>query len=107
MYSSRSTLNAQAPTPPPEKKSISGSWLRISKLARAVVVELGNNSEIGNYHVYKAQPQHVHGWNSGESQTDKRDHGQTASIIADPYGLIGRWRTRTDGNSPELLASNP
>ena len=104
---SGSPHHARTSTPKAEQKASSGYWSRISKIARAIIVELGKNSEIGNYKVHTAQPRPAHGINGGESLVDKQGHRKTTSRIADPYGLITRWKTRIESNSPQPLTSNP
>jgi len=70
-------------------------------------MELGKNAESGAYYVYTSPPRHTHGLNAEESLIEKRGHSKTTTGIADPYGLITRWKTRTESSSAELLASNP
>src|SRR5271157_2193098 len=57
-------------SPKPEQIPSSGYWSRISKIARAIITELGKNAERGDYHVYIAQPTRIHGVNAGESLND-------------------------------------
>jgi hypothetical protein len=103
---SGSPLHARTRTPKAEQNASSGYWSRISKIAREIIVELGKNSKIGNYEVHTAQPRPAHGINAGESLIDKQGHRKTTSRIADPYGLITRWKTRIENNSPQPLTSN-
>ena len=91
---------ARARTPKPEQNRNRGYWLRISKIARAII--LGNNAESDDG-AYAAQPRRIHGANAEESLIDGRGHCQTSSGMADPYGLITRWKTRAENDSPKLL----
>ncbi len=89
-----------------EQDPSSGYWSRISRIAKAIVVELGKNSEVGTYSLYTAQSRPSRAITAGESLIiDKRGHRKTTSGIADPYGLINRWKTRTEIPSQELLVS--
>jgi hypothetical protein len=80
---------------------------RISRIAKAFIVELGKNSGVGNYSLYTAQSRPNRAMTAGESLIDKRGHRKTTSRIADPYGLINRWKTRTEIPSQELLVLRP
>ena len=95
---------SQARTRTAQTEQNSMYWSRISKVAK-VMIKLEKNSEIGTY-VSTAQSRPTRGINAGESSIDKQDHQMTISRIADPYGLIDRWKTRTEAPSRELLVSN-
>lgn len=84
-----------------EQNPRSGHWSRVSKIAKAIIVELGKNAQSGNYYVYAALPRRTHGMDAGESLIAKRDHIETTSKLVDPYGLITRWKTRTESNLPQ------
>ncbi|MGP8068300.1 MAG: hypothetical protein ACLP5V_00270 [Candidatus Bathyarchaeia archaeon] len=105
------TLITRARTLKSEQNRNRGYWSRISKIAKAIILELGDNAKSGKYNKYTAQPRRTQGINAGDSLIDKRSHFNTASGIADPYGLITRWQTRTEVGSEvgssKLRTSNP
>jgi hypothetical protein len=70
-------------------------------------MELRKNAESGDYYVYAAPQRRNYRLIAEESLIDKRGHSKSPTGIADPYGLITRWKTRTESSSAELLASNP
>jgi len=98
---SASNARAGSPKRNPEQNPRSGYWSRISKIAKAIIMELGKNAENGNYYVYKAQPPGNYGESTGESLIEERGYCETTSRIADPYGLITRLKKRTESDSPK------
>jgi len=74
-------------------------WSRLSEIARAVIMEWGKHSPSGEYFAYASPESGTYGLNAEEPLMDSRKQSTPTTGVADPYGLITRWKTRTDDNS--------
>jgi len=65
-------------------------WLRIRRMIRGLVGELGTNAPSCDHFVLEYRPEDLHELDVVRSRRDKQGYGSVMS--ADPYGLISRWQ---------------
>jgi len=93
-------FNVQARTPRREQNLKCGYWSTLSKMAKDLITGLLNNSKSGNYYLHVDPRKRIQ--DARELLIDEGSQGESTTRIADPYGLIHRWKSRTQRNSPKL-----